>query len=407
MKQLKNQNDLPLILSCILVCGGGQGVLINTSSVFIKPVCDALGFARGDFSLYASIAMLLMMALLPVFGTLYNKSFFRHMLLPMGVVSTLVPLGYSFCAQLWQFYLLAAVQGLCINAISMQMVACVITRCFSAKRGLILGASFAGSGLLASGALAIGGWLNAAYGWQTGYRAMALISFLILMPTLPVIAKRGFATISVQPKQAAQQTALYGISFRKALRMPPFYLLLVSLFLMGLVLQGTMINAIAYLADHGYSVAVQNMVASMSMFVAALAKLGLGQLMDRFGVKIGVLVSFAGMAISGIFLILVDIPIAPYMIILGTALNNSGAVIQSELTRECFGSMEHPRIYTVLSTGCTLGITVGGSVPGYILALCGSYMPAWYGFVIAAVAGLLLCLTAMRLSQKILQTPNT
>lgn len=271
----------------------------------------------------------------------------------------------------------------------------------------MVGASFAGSGLLASAALAIGGWLIARYDWQTAYRAMALISFVILMPTLPVIAKKCFSKEEARPEKNMQQPVKSGITFQKALRMPAFYLLLISLFLMGLVLQGTMINSIAYLADHGYSVAVQNMVASLSMFVAALAKLSLGQLIDRFGVKIGVMMSFAGMAISGIFLILVDVPIAPYMIILGTALNNSGAVIQSELTRACFGAAEHARIYTVLSTGCTLGITVGGSVPGYVLALCGSYLPAWYGFVAAAAGGLALCLLSMRLCEKKLHTQTS
>lgn len=38
------------VIACSLVLAIGMGVLSNAAGVFIKPVCDSLGFARGNFS---------------------------------------------------------------------------------------------------------------------------------------------------------------------------------------------------------------------------------------------------------------------------------------------------------------------------------------------------------------------
>ena len=69
-----------LILAGVLLCGGGQGVLINTLSVFVKPVTETLGFQRGPFTLYASIISLVAVATLPVYGELYRKRWFPQLM---------------------------------------------------------------------------------------------------------------------------------------------------------------------------------------------------------------------------------------------------------------------------------------------------------------------------------------
>lgn len=46
------------VIACSLVLAIGMGVLSNAAGVFIKPVCDSLGFARGNFSLHRTILTL-------------------------------------------------------------------------------------------------------------------------------------------------------------------------------------------------------------------------------------------------------------------------------------------------------------------------------------------------------------
>ena len=61
------------VIACSLVLAIGMGVLSNAAGVFIKPVCDSLGFARGDFSLHRTILTLVGVFCLPFFTRLIPK----------------------------------------------------------------------------------------------------------------------------------------------------------------------------------------------------------------------------------------------------------------------------------------------------------------------------------------------
>ena len=95
-----------IILAGLFISGGGQGVIINTLSIFVKPVTEALNFARGDFTLYTSIISLVAVLTLPIYGELYRKKWFPKYMIVSAVIFACVPLGYSFSRSLPAFYAL-------------------------------------------------------------------------------------------------------------------------------------------------------------------------------------------------------------------------------------------------------------------------------------------------------------
>lgn len=117
-----------IILAGVLISGGGQGVIINTLSIFIKPVTEAMGFARGDFTLYSSIVSLVAVLTLPLYGEMYRKKWFPKFMVLSAVIFAAIPLGYSFCTNLLSFYLLSVILGLVFHGTSITAVANVLNR---------------------------------------------------------------------------------------------------------------------------------------------------------------------------------------------------------------------------------------------------------------------------------------
>ncbi|MBA4398076.1 MAG: hypothetical protein C0394_11940, partial [Syntrophus sp. (in: bacteria)] len=90
----------------------GIGIIMNTMGVFIKPVAESLGFTRGGFTLYFTIAALAMMVMAPVMGKLLERYDIR---LIMTISTTMMAASFALfsqCRTLTQFYIVAVFLGI-------------------------------------------------------------------------------------------------------------------------------------------------------------------------------------------------------------------------------------------------------------------------------------------------------
>ncbi|MFA6345156.1 MAG: hypothetical protein WCX34_03870, partial [Syntrophales bacterium] len=90
----------------------GIGIIMNTMGVFIKPVTESLGFTRGGFTLYFTIAALSMMVMAPVMGKLLERYNIR---LIMTVCTAMMATSFALfsqCRTLTQFYIVAVFLGI-------------------------------------------------------------------------------------------------------------------------------------------------------------------------------------------------------------------------------------------------------------------------------------------------------
>ena len=125
----------------------GIGIIMNTMGVFIKPVTESLGFTRGGFTLYFTIAALSMMVMAPVMGKLLERYNIR---LIMTVCTTMMAASFALfsqCRTLKQFYLVAVFLGIGSAGSHIIPVSMMITNWFIDKRGLAMGIVFAATGV--------------------------------------------------------------------------------------------------------------------------------------------------------------------------------------------------------------------------------------------------------------------
>ena len=139
-----------IMVACLVLSGAGSGIFNSTLGVFVRPVCEELGFDRGSFQLYSTIFYISNLILMPFYGSLFQRFSFRKIALMGSVMLAAAILGYSFSRTLWQFYLFALLSGLFFNGISIMSVGILINRWFIDRRGLASGVAFSGSGLFAA-----------------------------------------------------------------------------------------------------------------------------------------------------------------------------------------------------------------------------------------------------------------
>ena len=62
-----------IVFCCTLLVAAGTGIFVNCLGIFVKPVCEELGFDRGPFTLYSTIGGFVGMFAMLAYGELYRR----------------------------------------------------------------------------------------------------------------------------------------------------------------------------------------------------------------------------------------------------------------------------------------------------------------------------------------------
>lgn len=399
-----------IVIAGFVITGAAVGFYNNCLGVFVKPVCDALGFSRGEFTMYQTVSTLTSMLVMPFFGELYRKISLKNILLVGAVGCGLVPLGYSFSSQIWQFYILAFFNGLLFNAASMMTIGALVNNWFVSKRGMAAGIAFAGSGLFAALMVPLATWIIAQYGWQWGYRLIGIGGILILLPVIWLVVRdkpedMGLCPYveNASPNDATCTYRPTGLTRNQAAKTPAFWFLMLGLFFCGFTTMGVQPHTISYLSDIGYDYGFASTIVSALMLSMIVGKLSLGFLFDKVGSLRGSLAgSFAALA-AVVCILLAKTSVAAiwlYAFAIGFACS-TGTVAVNYLTASYFGDKDFSRILPLTSMAATLGISIATPLSGAIYDLLGSYEPAWYMYLVTAVLEIVFLVLAYRCGSRL------
>ena len=392
-----NREQKQMILAGTLISGGGQGALINTLSIFVKPVSDALGLSRGSFTLAATLSSLAVMLSLPIYGRIYQKRWFPWLMLAAALVCPLVLVGYSFSKALTSFYTFALVQGLLFNAISLTAVAYILNTRFDEERGIATGICFAGSGLFGAALLRLGSYVIDHFGWQCGYRTIGVTGMVFLVAGFLLMNRTTRVCASdVLVRDLMPSPLPDGLTQREAVCTPSFWFLVVGSFLLTMIGQSTLTSIAAYLSDLNFEPSVQSNVTSIGMLSLATGKIVMGKLLDRKGFAVGATVTAASTFGFLISLLLMRnlLSIGAYVVLSGIGISAS-SVLASYACGYCFGRRDAARILASIHVMLNLGAACGNIIPGLLFDHSGSYRVLWY-LLLACCLLLSVCFTQIR-----------
>jgi len=390
-----------IVVGAFFLNFAGIGIIMNSMGVFIKPVSESLGFTRGGFTLYFTIAALAMMVMAPVMGKLLERYDIRII---MTICTTMMAVSFALfsqCRTLAQFYIVALFLGIGSAGSHIIPVSMMITNWFIDKRGLAMGIVFAATGVGGLIFNPLANWIIMHYSWQAAYLAFGLIIGVFSIPTAIFIVRAKPSDKGLLPyggEAAVTRQSLSeqgGLTATEALRDRAFWLLAVIILLVAIANMGVLHHIVPYPTDIGYSSTTATALMSLHMAMLIFGKVLTGSLADRLGLLKSYLVCMIGLVIA--IVLLYGAQLMWVAVVFSVLFGFSIAVrtvLPPLMTARVLGQKHFAVIYGFLNIFTTLGTAVGVPLSGFIYDWTKSYSLAFALYIglclIAAAAGIAL-----------------
>jgi MFS family permease len=269
-----------------------------------------------------------------------------------------------------------------------------ITGWFVAGRGLALGLSLVGTGLIGALLPTYVNRLVDAYGWQGAFIGLAALPLLLGMP-LTIAFFREPEEAGVRG-EAAPAVGDGGFTLGQALATRCFWQMVLSFTVVAVAISAINVHAVPLLTDRGVTPAAAAALAGLIGLAVTAGRLVSGFLLDRMSGPVLACLMFGLPALACLLLIgagtnlwLCGLAIA----IVGLA---AGAEhdIAAYFCARYFGRKHYGKTYGLLYTLYGVGAGLGPFVAGWAVGESGDYNPALYGgaALFAIAAALILAL---------------
>ena len=373
-----------------------SGVGWYAFSLFVKPLEAAMGWSRGEIMAGFTVLFLMIAVTSPFIGRIVDRYGAKRVIVSGAII---VGLGFTFLTQmnhLWHFYLGYAIVGAGLTAMGQVPASALVSNWFQRKRGLAIGimsTAVGGGGFVM--APIVGSYLIPNYGWRPSYFALAVITWVLIIPLALLIIKMKPSDIGLYPDGAEapaptlNQTlpsAPVGLTLKLALATPAFWLIAVSYFCSNTSQVGAIQNQVPYLQDIGFPVATVASALGTVGLSSAVGKLTFGWLCDRIQPKYACTIGIC-FQIVGLLILMSVGPTTPvsliwmYAILMGFGAG-SWLPTMSMLTSYTFGLVSYGAIFGVVSMFQSAGTAIGPSMGGFMYDIMNTYHWAFIIFLV-------------------------
>jgi MFS family permease len=255
-------------------------------SSFMVPLESEFGWSRAQIGLASTCLTVVVWLSAPFMGRLCDQYGVRRVVIPSIVLFAAGLAALSLIgphiASLYLGYVLISLLGVGTLPVS---YSAATARWFTAKRGLALGITLAGTGLAGFFAPRLVTAVIEAHGWRMGWIAMAGMA-LIVLP---------FALVFLQDPPGMQSVRRIdeepGMTLHAALHSYRFWVIAGAFFTVSLGISGLIINMLPMLQDAGLSAREAARGASLIGVGVIAARLSIGYVIDRvFAPAVGAVV---------------------------------------------------------------------------------------------------------------------
>jgi sugar phosphate permease len=369
------------------------GISVNTFTVYVKPVSTDMGWTRAQFSLGLTLASLCMGIMAPLVGRLIDRIGARLIMTVGTLIIGGCTLGLSKAQSLWAFYVLFMISGAGQAGTTLIPISLVISNWFNLKRGRALGIVMTGTGLGSMVMVPVTSWIVVNWGWRVSYFIMGWL-IVSMAPACFIFIKTSPSDMGLKPDGGiitpqAAPVPQAGLPVGHALKTGSFWLISAMMFLLGMVGMGLGLHLMPYLTDIGHAQIIAGMIISIISAMTVLGKVSMGIFSDRWGIR-NVVVLACAVIIIGILILMKANTLwvaVVFALIYGYAIG-APLMINPALTADCFGLASFGSIFGVLSLFNILGAGIGAWLAGAVYDHAGSYMPAFFLFILlTAIAG--------------------
>lgn len=406
-----------ILAGCCFMQAGGLGAVLDACGVFFVPVCEDLGLARSEISLYLTFYLIATIFAMPLVGRWITRFNINRLLSVAFTLVVFAVAAMSLYTAAWQWWISGLVFGLAGSFIFVIPTPILIDNWFKTHRGLALGIAMSFSGIGAAVLSPIFASVIQATGWREAYLIIAIIIAILVLPWTLFVFKLHPEDIGLKPygwteeieredrEAGCGNAAAAGVPLKRAIKSVPFAC--VFLFA-GLIAYfgGFNPQLPGYAQSLGFDPIIASSLLTAVMLGNVVEKLVTGWLNDKVGVRLTVNIQLvmvvcglAGLIFAGdnIFLLYASA-------FLFGAQNSLVSVSTPLVIRELFGERDFPQIfsYARIGTGvigCLGPVTVAG-----IYDLSGSFVPAFAVGIAVAVLSFVVVHVAYAFEDKVRQS---
>jgi len=378
-----------IITACFLMIFICLGFYSGTRSLFLAPTTKALGIKRSEFALSNTFRNITTALVSFSFGTLFQKLGAKKLII-IGLLSLIVSSLVFAAAETVLFLCIAGVfMGFGLVFASTTMASTLIQSCCKTNigkyTGIVLAANGVGTAIATQIYTPIISTSDSPFAYRNAYYLSAVIVGIILIIICLLLGKATFSTVT--PKSKGK--LISKVSFKtKAIR-NSFYIVAASIFLTGFIIQGIYGIFAAYLTDIGLASEKVATVFSIFSIALTIAKVLIGAIFDRFGLRWMMIISYICAIIAIILMIIVaSAPVLAFAcaitLALATPLETIGITL---ITRGVFGSEYYNGLIGKFMAMNYAGYAIGAPVINIFYDISGSYNTAFilYGCIMVLV----------------------
>ena len=251
---------------------GGTPMLVVTFGVMLKPITEAMGWSRADASIALSLMLFATAFVSPIVGMVVDRFGVKRLLISSILATACVLVLISTIQSLPIFWMVFLLLGLVSPGLQPVLYSKVMVDWFDNRRGMALGVLNAGQGVGSAVMGPVTGLLLTQYGWRGAYVGLAILLLLITLPgAIFVIRQNPAAQGNRMPAAGAGGQT---VPWRELVASRPFWLVILSAFVLSMAINGALPHMVPLLTDRGYSLAAA---------VGTMSVLGLAGICGRLG----------------------------------------------------------------------------------------------------------------------------
>lgn len=375
-------------------------VFLATFSVLLEPIEASLEESRTAIMAgYAACTIALAIAG-PFVGRLVDK-YGQGRVIFAGILLQAMALSsfYLLPASLPLFVLQCGVVGLVGSATYQFVYFSVVSLWFDKGLGLALAFAGVGTSIGFLIFLPLTHHFVSTYDWQTTYLVLALISAAIALPNLLLYRRPAASPVLAS---GPPQHHVHGVTATEAFRMPAFWKLALSFFLMCLMLNGNLLHFVAIMTARGVDAGAAAQMAGVAGVGVLAGRLGSGFLLMRFnGAYVGGLIFMFGVVGAAILTRASDpVSITCGILLLSLTLGSEGELLNF-MAHRAFGIRAQGTILGCLTAVFLMGILAGPLMMSIWFDLTGSYGA---GQIVLVIAGFLAALLHLSVAGAVRRT---
>jgi predicted MFS family arabinose efflux permease len=348
---------------------GFGSLLVFTFGIFLKPLSAEFGWSRESISAAFGLAALTVAVCSPPLGHLLDRFGPRKIVLPcMAVFGVAFASLSTLTPSLVHLYATFVVIGIVGNGTTQMGYSRAVSTWFDRRRGLALSLVMAGVGTGAMVFPPLAQKLISGYGWRVAYATLGGIVLLLgIAPTALFVRER-------PREQTEEHHTLHGTTVAAGLRSRVFWIIVATLFLGSMSVNGAITHLSPLLTDRGVGAGAAALAASTLGLASFCGRLLTGYLLDRFfapRVGLCLLVGTAG----GILLLATARSAVPGLCaasLIGLGLGGEADVTPYLLTRY-FGLRSFSTLYGFTWTAYAIAGAIGPVAMGRAFDATGSY----------------------------------